>query len=135
MGRDVDDGVTLGLEACVGPIRNAFTRRARTDPDAAPLVIGSYLDSQMHGGRPDGQLGVLTAHGTLRTLDDVVGRGNISYKYFASGAGHDATYVSRVVPTVPSAGGITHRSRRYAVGGRSDRDDHSAGVVQALATQ
>jgi N-carbamoyl-L-amino-acid hydrolase len=64
------DLAALGLDVRVDPVGNTFARRAGTDPEAAPVVIGSHLDSQPYGGRYDGQLGVLTALETLRTLDD-----------------------------------------------------------------
>ncbi|MFW5899380.1 MAG: M20/M25/M40 family metallo-hydrolase, partial [Jiangellaceae bacterium] len=34
------------------------------------MLVGSHLDSQPYGGRYDGQLGVLTALETLRSLED-----------------------------------------------------------------
>jgi N-carbamoyl-L-amino-acid hydrolase len=50
-----------------------------------------------------------------------------------SGAGHDAVYVSRCVPTamifVPCAGGISHNEAEYA-----SPEDLSAGAEVLLAT-
>lgn len=68
--RFVDDLDELGLDVRIDEIGNVFGRRAGTDPDAAPVLIGSHLDSQPYGGRFDGQLGVLTALETLRAFDD-----------------------------------------------------------------
>lgn len=65
--RDLD---SLGLDVRVDVVGNIFGRREGTNPDAAPILIGSHLDSQPSGGRYDGQLGVLTALETLRALDD-----------------------------------------------------------------
>ncbi|OIB58801.1 Zn-dependent hydrolase [Natrialba sp. SSL1] len=66
----VDDLESLGLDVRIDEIGNIFGRREGTDPDAAPVLIGSHLDSQPYGGRFDGQLGVLSALETLRAFDD-----------------------------------------------------------------
>ena len=66
----VADLESLGLDVRVDRIGNVFGRRPGADPDAVPVLIGSHLDSQPFGGRFDGQLGVLTALETLRTLED-----------------------------------------------------------------
>lgn len=66
----VSDLEALGLEVRVDEVGNIFGRREGTDPDAAPVLIGSHLDSQPSGGRFDGQLGVLSALETLRTFAD-----------------------------------------------------------------
>jgi len=68
--RFVSDLEDLGLSVRVDPVGNVFGRREGTDPDAAPVLVGSHLDSQPYGGRYDGQLGVLAALETLRALDD-----------------------------------------------------------------
>ncbi|MEF8876405.1 MAG: Zn-dependent hydrolase [Haloarculaceae archaeon] len=60
----------LGLDVRVDELGNTYGRREGRDPDAAPVLIGSHLDSQPYGGRYDGQLGVLTALETLRALED-----------------------------------------------------------------
>ena len=60
----------LGLDVRVDELGNVYGRRDGRDPDAAPVLIGSHLDSQPYGGRYDGQLGVLTALETLRTFED-----------------------------------------------------------------
>ena len=48
---------------------NMFARRAGSDADRLPIVIGSHLDSQPSGGRYDGVLGVLAALEVVRTLN------------------------------------------------------------------
>ena len=68
--RFVSDLEALGLAVRVDGIGNVFGRAAGTDPDAAPVLIGSHLDSQPYGGRFDGQLGVLSALETLRSFED-----------------------------------------------------------------
>lgn len=66
----VADLESIGLDVRIDRLGNIFGHREGTDPDADPVLIGSHLDSQPDGGRYDGQLGVLTALETLRTLDD-----------------------------------------------------------------
>lgn len=63
---DLED---LGLPVRIDGLGNVFGRRPGTE-DLAPVLIGSHLDSQPKGGRYDGQLGVLSALETLRTLED-----------------------------------------------------------------
>lgn len=66
----VSDLEDLDLSIRVDPVGNVFGRREGTTPSAAPVLIGSHLDSQPYGGHYDGQLGVLAALETLRALDD-----------------------------------------------------------------
>jgi len=66
----VDHMADLDLTIRVDELGNMYGRRPGRDPDAAPVLIGSHLDSQPHGGRYDGQLGVLTALETLRAFED-----------------------------------------------------------------
>jgi N-carbamoyl-L-amino-acid hydrolase len=55
---DLED---VGLDVRVDELGNVFGRYPGRNPDAAPVLVGSHLDSQPYGGRYDGQLGVLTA--------------------------------------------------------------------------
>ncbi len=66
----VEDLEKLDLDVRIDELGNIFGRREGTDPDAAPVLIGSHLDSQPYGGRFDGQLGVLCALETLRAFED-----------------------------------------------------------------
>jgi N-carbamoyl-L-amino-acid hydrolase len=50
-----------GLEPSTDPAGNLFLTLRGTDPQAAPLLVGSHLDSQPTGGRFDGAAGVLAA--------------------------------------------------------------------------
>lgn len=61
---------TAGLEVRVDAFGNMFGRREGTDPDAAPILLGSHLDSQPYGGIYDGALGVIAALEIVRTLND-----------------------------------------------------------------
>jgi len=51
-------------------IGNLFIRRPGTDAAAAPVVIGSHLDSQPTGGKFDGAYGVLAAFEVLEAVAD-----------------------------------------------------------------
>jgi len=51
-------------------IGNIFARRPGTDPAAAPVMIGSHLDSQPSGGKFDGAYGVMAGLEVLRTFNE-----------------------------------------------------------------
>jgi N-carbamoyl-L-amino-acid hydrolase len=59
-----------GCEVRVDAVGNIFARRAGTDPEAAPVMTGSHLDTQPLGGRFDGILGVLAGLEIVRTLNE-----------------------------------------------------------------
>jgi N-carbamoyl-L-amino-acid hydrolase len=71
-GRDLfvawarDAGCTIAIDQ----VGNIFARRAGRDPDAAPVLSGSHLDTQPAGGRFDGVYGVLAGLEVVRTLND-----------------------------------------------------------------
>ncbi|MBK3397552.1 MULTISPECIES: Zn-dependent hydrolase [Methylobacterium] len=60
-----------GYPLTVDGLGNMVLRRAGSEPDLPPVVIGSHLDTQWAGGRFDGILGVLAGLEVLRTLDDL----------------------------------------------------------------
>jgi len=60
-----------GLSLSVDSIGNLFARRQGTDPDAAPVMMGSHLDTQPEGGRFDGVYGVLAGLEVVRRLNDL----------------------------------------------------------------
>lgn len=68
--RFVADLRKLELDVWIDAIGNVFARHDGADADAAPVLIGSHLDTQPCGGRFDGQLSVLAALETLRTLEE-----------------------------------------------------------------
>lgn len=51
-------------------IGNLFVRREGTDPTAAPVLMGSHLDTQPTGGRFDGVYGVLGGLEVIESLND-----------------------------------------------------------------
>jgi len=59
-----------GLEVRIDAIGNIFCRRAGTDPHAAPVAMGSHLDSQPSGGKYDGAYGVMAGLEVMRSLND-----------------------------------------------------------------
>lgn len=59
-----------GMTVSVDEIGNLFARRDGADAHAAPVLVGSHLDTQPEGGRFDGAYGVLAALELVRTLDD-----------------------------------------------------------------
>ncbi len=60
----------IGCSIRIDDMGNIFARRAGRSNDLAPVVAGSHLDTQPHGGKFDGIYGVLAALETLRTLHD-----------------------------------------------------------------
>lgn len=59
-----------GLQVSIDAIGNIFARRSGTDAGAAPVAMGSHLDSQPSGGKFDGAYGVMAGLEVVRTLDD-----------------------------------------------------------------
>lgn len=59
-----------GLSVRIDKTGNMFGRREGKHPNAAPVLVGSHLDSQPNGGIYDGALGVVAALETVKTLDD-----------------------------------------------------------------
>jgi N-carbamoyl-L-amino-acid hydrolase len=70
-GRDLVVGWMrdLGLAVSVDAVGNVVATRAGTDPDAAPVMTGSHIDTVATGGRFDGNLGVLAGLEVVETLD------------------------------------------------------------------
>jgi beta-ureidopropionase / N-carbamoyl-L-amino-acid hydrolase len=59
-----------GMSVWTDEVGNLFARRDGTDPNAAPVLMGSHLDTQPEGGRFDGVYGVLAALEVVRALND-----------------------------------------------------------------
>lgn len=59
-----------GCDLTIDSIGNIFARRRGRDPNRHPIVAGSHLDTQPHGGKFDGVYGVLAGVEVLRTLND-----------------------------------------------------------------
>jgi N-carbamoyl-L-amino-acid hydrolase len=63
-------GRECGLVPFTDDAGNLFLRREGRDPDAAPVLTGSHLDSQPTGGRFDGVYGVLAGIEALHAMGD-----------------------------------------------------------------
>jgi N-carbamoyl-L-amino-acid hydrolase len=59
-----------GCHVVVDPIGNIFARREGKHPDAAPVMLGSHLDTQPSGGKFDGIYGVMAALEIIRSMND-----------------------------------------------------------------
>lgn len=59
-----------GLELRIDQVGNVWGRREGTDRDAAPVVMGSHIDSVATAGMFDGCLGVLGGIEVIRTLNE-----------------------------------------------------------------
>lgn len=128
-GRDLfvkwctDAGCTITLD----DMGNIFARRAGLNNKLAPIVAGSHLDTQPHGGKFDG----------IYAVSEAVSGLGYTNQQIISGAGHDACQVCQVcqvVPTamifVPCAGGLSHNEQESA-----EPDDLEAGcnvLLQAM---
>lgn len=62
-----DAGMTMGVDQ----MGSMFAMRPGEDPKAAPVYMGSHLDTQPTGGKYDGVLGVLGALECVRTMNDL----------------------------------------------------------------
>ena len=58
----------LGMDVAIDAIGNVVATRAGSDPAAAPVMVGSHIDTVRTGGRFDGNLGVLAGLEIVETL-------------------------------------------------------------------
>lgn len=72
-GRDlfVSWALAAGCSVVIDQIGNLFATRPGLDPQAAPVLLGSHLDTQPTGGRFDGVYGVMAGLEVVRTLNDL----------------------------------------------------------------
>ena len=68
----VEWGRRIGLRPYTDAAANLFLRLEGRDPDAAPVLSGSHIDSQPTGGKFDGAFGVLAA---LEAVEAIVAGG------------------------------------------------------------
>jgi beta-ureidopropionase / N-carbamoyl-L-amino-acid hydrolase len=127
-GRDLfvhwarDAGLAVQWDA----VGNIFARRTGSDPLAAPVVMGSHLDSQPSGGKFDGAYGVMAGLEVVRTLNDrrIATRAPIEVASWTNEEG------SRFVPVMMGSGVFAGVFRAEQVLAAEDSDGISAG--QAL---
>jgi len=60
-----------GCTVTIDHIGNIFARRPGRNPELAPVMAGSHLDTQPTGGRFDGAYGVMAGLEVVRTLNDL----------------------------------------------------------------
>lgn len=60
----------LGFAVSTDDVGNLFVRRKGRDPNAAPVLTGSHLDSQPTGGKFDGTYGVLAGFEALQAIHE-----------------------------------------------------------------
>jgi N-carbamoyl-L-amino-acid hydrolase len=92
-----------GLDLRVDAIGNIFARRIGKDAGAAPVVMGSHLDTQPNGGRFDGAYGVMAGLEVVRALNDagITTRAPLEVACWTNEEG------SRFVPTMMGSGVFT----------------------------
>lgn len=117
-----------GLEVRVDAIGNMFARRAGKDARAAPVVMGSHLDTQPNGGRFDGAYGVMAGLEVVRALNDarITTRAPLEVACWTNEEG------SRFVPTMMGSGVFTGVYPLEEV--LKNRDTDGVSVRQALET-
>ena len=59
-----------GCEVTIDKVGNLFARRPGRQPERPPVLTGSHLDTQPHGGKFDGVYGVLAGLEVMRALND-----------------------------------------------------------------
>src|SRR3712207_4805347 len=64
----------LGLKPSVDRLGNLFLRQEGADPDAAPVLTGSHMDTQPNGGRFDGVYGVVAALEAVQAMREAGAR-------------------------------------------------------------
>lgn len=60
----------LGMAVTIDPVGNIFGVRTGTQPDLAPIMTGSHIDTVRTGGAYDGNYGVLAGLEVVATLND-----------------------------------------------------------------
>ena len=112
-----------GLTVQVDDFGNMLARRPGSDPAAAPVRLGSHLDTVRQGGRFDGALGVLAALEVVRTLNDAgaVTRRPIEIANWTNEEG------ARFEPAMLGSGAATGRFTKAFVYGRADREGRTFG--------
>lgn len=66
----IDKAMSLGLSITTDQIGNTFMRRQGSNPQLAPIMTGSHIDTQPTGGKYDGNYGVLAGLEVIETLND-----------------------------------------------------------------
>ena len=96
----------LDLEISMDGIGNVVATRAGSDPTAAPVMVGSHIDTVITGGRFDGNLGVLAGLEVVETLAQlgVVTRRPIQVAFFTNEEG--ARFAPDMLGSLVYVGGL-----------------------------
>ena len=113
----------LGLAVRVDDFGNIYGRRAGADLDAAPVLVGSHLDTVPGGGRFDGILGVVAALEVASALEDAgaTTRRPVEVVDYTNEEG------ARFTPAMLASGGLTGVFTRDYVYSRADREGRTFG--------
>ncbi len=97
----------LELDITIDGVGNVVGTRAGTDPDAAPVMTGSHIDTVRTGGRFDGNLGVLSGLEVVETLAShgIVTRRPISVAFFTNEEG--ARFQPDMLGSLVHVGGLS----------------------------
>jgi len=108
----------IGLEVRVDDYGNIYGRKEGKNPDAAPILIGSHLDTQPEGGRYDGILGVLAGLEVLAAMNESGTQTErpIELINFTNEEG------ARFEPPILGAGGLAGHFDKDFVYSRKDRE-------------
>ena len=138
-------GEAIGLTASVDALGNLFLRHEGTEPDAAPVLSGSHMDSQPAGGRFDGIWGVIAALEAVQALREagvstrrpieVVAWTNEEGSRFAPGCMGSMAYAGHSAPDtwdgVTDGEGLTFGTElRALLASESDLPRRGLGVVE-----
>lgn len=112
-----------GCSVRIDRMGNIFAERAGSDPDAKAVLVGSHLDTQVHGGRFDGILGVLAGLELVRTLNDhaITTRRPITIVNWTNEEG------ARFEPPMIGSAVFTGQKTTEFAYSRTDRDDRTLG--------
>jgi len=100
----------LGLVVEVDQIGNVFATRPGTNPELAPVMTGSHIDTVRTGGRFDGNLGVLAGLEVIETLiaNDVATERPITVAFFTDEEG--ARFAPDMLGSLVYVGGLALES-------------------------
>jgi len=113
----------IGCSISIDDMGNIFARRDGRNNDLAPIVAGSHLDTQPHGGKFDGIYGVLAALEAVRTLHDnkVTTEAPVEIVVWTNEEG------SRFAPAMIASGVYAGLFEKESAWGITDSDGNSLG--------
>ncbi len=96
----------LGMDVAIDAIGNVVATRPGSDPTAAPVMVGSHIDTVKTGGRFDGNLGVLAGLEIVETIaqHDLTTRRPIQVAFFTDEEG--ARFAPDMLGSLVFVGGL-----------------------------